>query len=327
MAFLFIGTEDTDFILPTGGWGLDTFGGFRSSFVRCSLIIRQQGTYVDGGNPVRAPFSAASSNFWLSANILFSLGEQGFSNVFFSDAGKKRIAIGMNSNNTLRLMTFDDAGVPTVLATTTAPIPINVTQRVDFKVGYAVAGQVRVFVNNQEVITYNGDVTSGGSTTLNELCFSSGSDRNLYFNEVIVAERDTRSLSLAVIAPNTTPPSGNQWTGTFEDINESLANRYDVVYSTAADQTATYGVYNPPPGTYSVRALKVSALAVRGETGPQQLQLGVVPNGGLAAYGPGLPLDTGWTQVNTVYETNPNTGLGWKSDDIRGCSLALRSKA
>lgn len=329
MAFLFIGAEDIDFIMPMGTWGVEIYGGFRSGFSRCAPFVRQYTSpFVDGANPARAPFSAPSASFWMSAQIQMSSGEGGGrSFIYFSDGGVKRIAIGLNTNNTICLMKFDDAGTATVLGTSVSPIPINVLARIDMKINYGVSGQIRVFYGNQEIITYNGDTTSGSTTTLNQLSICSFRDINVYFSEVIIAERDTRSLSLAVIFPTSTPASGNQWVGTFEDINEQIANRYDVVYSTAADQTASYGSSNPPSGTFNVRALKVSALAVRGESGPQQLQLGVVPNGGLSAYGTSQPLDTGWTQVGTVFETNPNTGLGWKSDDIRGCSLSLKSKS
>lgn len=328
MAIFFMGGEDIDFA-PLGTVSVNTVAGetYRADYARCSLGVAGSGV---GGNGWRGAFSAPASDFWMGVRVACdapSNVDPGLPLVTFADAGSRRLGLLVTSARTLVLGAWDAAGAFTKLAESAPGAQPAALHKLDLHLTYGAAGSVRVFVNQTEVITYNGDVTRSSSSTLNGFTLAHpATTGNAFFSEVFVTDRDSRTLMLKTHIP-VGNEAGNQWQGGFSDIDEAAVNESDTISTNATDQVATFNVNQLPAGTnLAIRGFKVSGYAARGETGPQKLELGVTTNS-QTVYSADLAVDTGWTRLNNVWEQNPVTNSQWLADDINAIKIGVKSKS
>ena len=328
MSYLFLGAEDTDFVTPIYDWTWQGFN-YRSGFSRgCIQVYGNSSTSI-----VECPFVTASSSFWMTArwqldNVSYVATNRPI--FIFSDGTTRRITVSAEpTTGVLRVFTLNNVGSPSELVNQIASQGIATATlfKIDIQVNYSTTGWVRIYLNGTMVYEFVGNTIASGSTStsLTKMGFTnSGTSSSMYYSEVIVAERDTRTLSLYTLVP-TGNGSGNQWQGSYTDIDEGRANETDVVSTTAAEQAAFFEIGDIPAGNYAIQAVKVTAQATRGVTGPANIQIGV-RSAGTTTLSPNKPLDSAWTKVNETFLVNPTTGLAWTLAEVNAMQIAARSK-
>ena len=327
MAILFMGGEEIDFA-QHGTVSVGTLQTqFRTDYARCSLNVAGGSSL---GNRWHATFTQGSGDFWVGARVLLPtgnlLGDPGRPFMAFYDGTKLRLALQMDANRAINLVTYDDAMTSSKIASSSGSQPTNL-MKLDVQITYGTPGTVRVFVNQTEVITYTGnDLVKNATTQLSGVSLASPSTATdlSYWSEVIAAERDTRTLMLKTHVPTATN-AGNQWQGAYTDIDEVAANEADGISTNAVDQVAMFGVSDLPEGNLAIRGFKVSGYAARGETGPANAQLGLTTNGN-TAFSTNRSVDTGWTRISNIWETNPVSGSPWTASEINALSIGVRSR-
>lgn len=331
MAILFMGGERIDFVqFYNNTFGVDAEETFRTDYARAS--VRCQGSATDHMNYAFGRFAQSSSNFWFSAQMscsVFDTLSSGFLTFLsFWDASAKRFGIQMDDRRRLRLVRYADGVTQSVLTTTdVVAIQNDGLHKIDVHMNYQTAGGVRVYVDQVLVLDFSGDVTAGGSLSLNGFgvsCFNNGNTRSTYWSEMVAVERDTRTISLKTHAPTSTKED-SAWIGTHEDIDETFADDGDVITTTALDAVAKFGVNPLPTNNLSVRGFKLSARVSRGPAGPAHVALGVT-SGTESTFSEDFVVDTGWNTVSTIFETNPETEASWTEAEINAIEIDLKSR-
>lgn len=326
MAIYFMGGEDVDFT-PQGTVSVSTDSTtFRSEYARCSLAAA-------GGSELtnywRGTLQGSPSAFWFGCRVAPGatgrVANPGQALIVFFDGTAKRLGLSYDSAGLYVLGTWDNAGNYIKLLETASGQPTGL-HKLDIRVNYGTSGAVRVFVNGVEVITYTGDVTRSGSTSLTSFALAScGTSGQSTFCEVTCTDRDSRTLMLKTHVPMA---NGNsmQWTGSFGDIDETTINEADGVSTNVVDQVSTFGITDLPAGSnLAIRGFKVSGYAARGETGPANIQLGVT-SANTTVFTDDLGVETGWTRVSQSWETNPVTDTAWTPEEINALQIGVKSR-
>lgn len=330
MAILFMGGEELDFtrIYGTTFTTNSSSSTFRSGYARAALACPG-----GSGSAARGDFKQASSSFWFTgrmhadATVWIDSGWTTF--LQFNNGALKRLGLEINGTTRyVRLVTWDNAGNASTLAVSSESFIQSINlHRIDVQVAYSTSGRVRFFFNQVPFLDYSGDVTSGGATSLTSFTVTTVNNnaaRATYWSEMIVAERDTRTLSLRTHAPVATA-TGHEWLGTQADVGEIAADEATMITTEEADKEAKFTVAQLPAGNFAVRAFSVSAYAARGATGPSAIQLGVGSNGN-DAFSSDKLLDTGWTHASEIFETNPVTGNSWTINEINAIEITAKSR-
>lgn len=328
MSYLFLGAEDTDFVTPIYDWTWQGFN-YRTGFARGSIQV-----YANSSMSwVECPFSTASSSFWMTARWYadnFTNSSVNRPVYSFSDGTTRRINVTVDpATGFVKVFTLNNTGSTTELVNQIAnqAAASAVLFKFDIQINYSATGWVRIYFNGTLVFEFVGNTIAAGSTstTLTKMGFTNpGTSSSMYFSEIIVAERDTRTLSLYTLAPSGNG-SGNQWQGSYTDIDEGRANETDVISTTAAEQSAYFEINDIPEGNYAIQAVKVTAQATRGVTGPANIQVGL-RSAGTTTLSPNKPLDSAWTKINETFLVNPTTGLAWTRSEVNALQIAARSK-
>lgn len=328
MAILFMGGEQIDFS-PLGTTSIVTTGGglYRADYARCALVVGASNTSL--GNAYRAPFTAASANFWLGARVSIPntnlAADPGRPFLGFYDGSALRLGLLMDVNRAIHIGVYDDASLFTKIASSAPSQPTGLF-KLDVSITYGATSTLRVFVNQTEVISFSGTgVPRNNSASLSAFALSSASTDGTAWSEIVVAERDTRTLMLKTHAPTTTG-TGSQWTGTYADIDEVGIDEADGISTSTADQVSTFGIDDLPAGNLAVRGFKVAGYAARGEVGPSKLDLAVKTNND-TAFSSDLAVDTGWTRLGWIWENNPVTNQAWTIEEINGLEIGVKSRS
>lgn len=329
MAFLFIGGELEDFT-NVGSVTFDTSTIYnRSAYSRGAV-------YMQGGNTnfAKASFTAASS-IWLTFRLYTLLtSTTTYPVVVLTSGGNARLQFRWTAGSVWQLEKFDGT-TTTVLATATGGPTMGTTgspAKFDIQVIYGTSGTVKVYGDQVLYLTYTGDTTAGGATTLDGVTFQNPSGgtttgtRHVY-SEIIVADQDTRPLSVKTLAPNAAGDVTAWTSGAYTDIDETTASDTDLLISETANQVLTVNCTGMPTGGsgLSVRAVKSVAYACRGGSGPSKLALGVRQSS-TNSFATAVTLDTGYGAVSQTWTTNPVTSAVFTSTEIDNLQLAYRSE-
>ena len=333
MAVYFMGGEQIDFTGFFNDTEMMTTNSayWRSDFARCS--IRCPGG-TDLRNNAKAAFGSAATSFWFSARVYTdvssSLAPEFRTFLTFMDGVNNRLGFQVDNQRRIRLVKFEDGVTVSVLATSPGVAIQNTNlHKLDINIVYGVSGSVRVFFDQTQAFQYTGNITAGGSSSLNGFTISSinnGSTYATYWSEMIAMSRDTRTLMLKTHTPNATH-SGNQWMGTHADIDEVTPNDADVVRTAEPGALAVFEVSNLPTNNLVVRGVKVAARVSRGEGGQGEVRRGVLSpvNTGQGALSAGKPVTEGWTSVSETWEVNPATNVVWTEFDINNMAIAFKA--
>ena len=281
--FYFIGGEDNDFrTLDTPS--ISTIAGtFRGSpYSRCAV-------YIDSGAMQCNQFTSLTSawlrsymyiyrDYAFRASLLLGLCSFG--------TRYKGLWLYTSSSGKLSLSKHDGS-TNTVLQTEPGEsIPVDTLLLVNMQViNYGAAANVKVYINDNLVIDYTGDVTVSGMTAFN--CIQ-GSGYQLstkyisaYLSEICVSDLDTRNI----LGIQTRYPSGagdnNDFTGAYTDVDEITNSDADVVYTNNDGDEAQFAMPNAAAVDGRILGKKISARATKSaDSSITQLLLGEKITGG-----------------------------------------------
>lgn len=356
-ATLFVGTQDIDFISTKMPYASSvtsqtvapdsTTTHFRSSFVpSCISIYTNYNTAGDAFIKSKGNFS--SSSFWTTFRLFTNNIEGGSpasnSNikpfVLYSNDGVIRLRIRFNGSGTVPTGNFvvekvNAAGTATALGSASIGSYANGwggLDKLDIFVNYAVSGQFTVYLNGAQTFTYSGDVTTDSITSLSDIGLgnaagspSNGSSTIAYYSEVICSTNDTRQMSLHVATPSANGNTHNFDAGT-------AANAASLSYSTGDSNPQTSGTAGQidqyqispsiPSNPYTIQSVVIKARAVAGAAGPQHMDTSL-HIGGIDYSSTDIAVsNSGFDTYQTIYDTNPNTGVAWTTSDIIANSTA-----
>jgi hypothetical protein len=232
----------------------------------------------------------------------------------------------------MKLMAGVAAGTFTQLGSTfPSGLATSTMAKVDVHMNYAsVGGFVELYINGNLVFSFSGDPTTEGVTALaNFLLQQSAATGPSAWSEVILADIDTRGLSLQTFPPVANGNTHNFDTGTpaAANVNETTINDATLDGSTTAGQIDEYTNGAVAAGTFDVIAFGISARAQKGATGPSKMDF-VVRTAATDFFSSDVALSTFWQNYQNWWLTNPNTGVAWLTSQIgstAGFNIGLKS--
>lgn len=323
---LWVGGEGGDFEVNPFCVSNTGFNPFRSGYARLALyncnsssigksIAFKSGGITSGWFSGRVmPYSLTTSLKW------FGFGKSGTNNgllVGTSALSSSKAAIWKLSN-----------GVWTELASEagTSFLVGSAMYKVDMQImNYGASATVKVYINAgaNPVISYAGDVSTT-SADLDSAFAVGGTSAWGGISEFIVADQDTRMLSVATLTPNAIGDT-NQWTGAYTDIDEFPASDTDMVTTTTDGSIFQSNLGNLPAGSWQVYGAKLNIRGAKVGAGISSVSLGLKTNS--SAYVPTpLSLGTTWLHFETpVFNTNPITTTNWTPTEINALQLHLQA--
>lgn len=311
--FYFIGGEDNDFTTLDGP-GISTIAGrFRGSpYSRCAV-------YIENGAMQCNQFTSLTSA-WLRSYMYVFQGVYSFSASLLlglCSFGTRYKGLWLYTSSRGKLsLSKHDGSTNTVLQTEPGEsIPVDTLLLVNMQViNYGAAANVKVYINDNLVIDYTGDVTVSGMTAFN--CIQ-GSGYHLntkyitaYLSEICVSDLDTRNI----LGIQTRYPSGagdnNDFTGAYTDVDEIANSDADVVYTNNDGDEVQFAMPNAAAVDGRIIGKKISARATKSaDSSITQLLLGEKITGG--AY----DLDAG-QEVSEGYATYDRYISGTETLDV-----------
>lgn len=307
------------------------YGAWRTSYARFSLYNCGGGGTISKGYAFKG---GAVTSAWVSAWVhpRGSAGAGAVSAKFFG-LGKvgtnDGILVGASAANANKIALWKlDGGVWTELASEAgASIVSNATYKIDVQlISYGSSGTVKIYISASAnpIISYTGNISTAATTNLDSVFLVGPTNSYSGMSEFIVADQDTRLLSLATLTPNAAGDL-SQWTGAYTDIDESTANDTDVVNATVSGNVFQCNLSNLPVGSWQVHGVKVNARATKVGSGISSMSLGLKTNGANHVPAP-VSLGATWTTVESViFNTNPVTTTNWTPTDINALQLHLEA--
>jgi hypothetical protein len=183
-----------------------------------------------------------------------------------------------------------------------------------------------MYVGGAQVFTYSGNLLTDSATALAQLELGDGTNayNGNYFDwsEIIVSDSDTRSMSIILLNAS---PSGTltQWTGTAANVNTATINDANYIASGTPLQINEYKTAATwPVGAFTVLEVVQNVRASVSTTGPQHVDVGFNFNGTRywsADWAP--PLTSFGNSPQTIWTTNPNTGVAWTQADLQAATF------
>ena len=322
MSILWCGGEDIDFPNGTAPAILTTGSSFDSAYARCSIRSPAIAAYVKS-----VAFTPVTS-CWLSGQIVHESTQSGghLFGLMYSGTGSSGLYIGGGTPyQQLTLVKWDGTTSTLLAAETGTSFVFGILLKIDIQIiNYGASATVNVWVDGVLVITYTGDVTVSGVTSLDTVVLSSDAGGSAYASEIIVADQDTRTLRLATLAPAGAGTT-DAWTGAYTDVNEVVLNDATSVYTNATSQDEEFTLSTLPAGAVSIVALKAGARcsATAGST-PTNIAVGI-RSGGTTSAGTPVGQTTAWTENERLMGVNPVTGLAWTQSAVNALQINLRS--
>lgn len=191
-------------------------------------------------------------------------------------------------------------------------------------INYGVSGTINVYLNGTLRITYSGNLSLPGITGFNKFVAANGNGYSdeCFMSECIVADEDTRTLSLVTLAPNASGDI-NEWAGAYTDIDDTANGDTDLISADTAGLDAQFELSDMPTGNFHVRAVKMLARAMDA-TETFDLAVGVKTNSAVHLSAP-QPLLTAWNAVETLMLQNPETLSDWTVSEVDALQIAVQS--
>jgi hypothetical protein len=329
VGILWTGGEDLDF--PNGAAvTIDvTSGRRRSSYSRCALTNGNSGT---GASFRSLSFAGgAVTSAWLHAQVNLTLASTSYRMVGLSlnsAANGAGLYVGTDSTTSTKtaLWKFDGTTWTSLATETSTSLNSTGINPIDLSIAsFGASATVKVYVDGNLVITYNGSTTITGVTNLD--CVSIISNSGTAYgqvSEIIVGTADTRAMSLATLAPNAAGDTNN-WTNAYTNINPVTINDANVVYVNTTAQDFQANLTDLPSGSFSVQAVKIAVRAeVTAGATPTGLKLGV-KSGGTVNVGSAQTGTVAFTTYESLLTQNPVTSAAWTPTDINALQLDLQS--
>jgi hypothetical protein len=308
----FAGGEDSEFyavgIVPT----IVTSSSYiRTSFARMGFQFFGNGIlYITH----YLPFSASS--FWHSQRVCITNNNNNSSNRLLSYADSsniERLRLAPVSSNVYQVLKVDASGTTTQLGSNFNLTFSGGVDKLDTNIVYNASGLFALYLNGVLVFSYSGDVTTNSVTSLSYVRLGCpASSPFTTWSECIVADTDTRSMSLQTLAPVANGNTHNFDTGSpaASNVNEITLNDATLDGSTTAGQIDEYTIPAIVGGTLPIVAVGVSARMQCGTTGPQHADI-VVRSGSTDYLSSNMNLTLTWSDYQNWWMTDPNTSAPW----------------
>lgn len=330
MNVLWIGGEETSF--PNGLGASASTGGstHRTGYSRYSTVCGTAGTF-NGGLPNYSgslPFpGGAVTSCWMSAYAYYNAtgsGEPWFGLGQSGQAGKGLWVGTGSSSGVLGIATYNGSSY-TLLASSSFTVNTTNLYKLDLQViNYGTSATVNLYLNGSLAISYSGSISVTGVTGF-DTALLQGNGNGAYLSEFIVADSDTRSLSVLTCAPagnGTTQAWSNPAYTNFNPIGINDANS---TYTNTTGQNEQATMIQTPTGTFSVVAIKIEAraMATSGATATN-LKLGI-NSGGTVGVGSAHALGISFTTYEDLSANNPATGIPFTQTTLNAAQLNLQS--
>lgn len=300
---------------------------FRSSYARCALRCATGSNATVGANPL--PGGAVTS-FWLHF-MMYSFSWSGNNmlvGLALSTASNPAsgVYVGINSSGKLGLFTWDGTTL-TLKASGTSTLSTSVITQCDMQVtSYGASATVNVYLNGNTSaeIAFSGSLAISGVSNLDSVSLA-GNSTNLNASEIIVADSDTRTLSLCTLAPNANGDSAGSWTNTYTSINPTTINDANAIYNNATGSDFQCNVTDLPSGSFSILAVKeIARIEVTAGATPTGAKIGI-KSGGTVNVDSGHTPGASWTQYERLMSTNPVTSAAFTQTEINALQLDIQS--
>jgi hypothetical protein len=320
MTIIWCGGEDIDF----PNW--DTVGssssGSRTDYSRVS-IGASSAVVV---STTFQPLTSAWLHLWQGqATGLTTWSDRPFFGLInYSTGSRKGIYItGDDATSNVKIKTYDGSSYSTLVTGTgnffSTPLGSYDLHIADF----GVSSTIRLYKNRNLVVEFTGDSSISGISNLNAVLLVEYTSGYIpLFSEIIVADVDTRLMSLKTLAPNAAGDT-NEWdSGSYTDIDETTASS-DVIATEGVEDNFQCNLTGMPSGTFKVKAVKVAASSAD-DAAQMGLKLGVKTNSAVHL-GPAHSLTPSWVTLEKIFQTNPETASVFTSGEIDSLQLALRT--
>ena len=331
MSILWCGGEDLDF--PTGPQYISTNSSYRrSDYCRCALdtnvnpagLVYRSKTFPGG----------AVTSFWLSVQFWHTgtatspgrkigLGKASSINKGFF------VGIDTASNLKLAIYKFDGSTETKIATTADVVLESNSLTKIDVHVtSYGASAAVAVYVNGESspCLEYSGNISVSGVTDLDCCMMFSTWNTAVLVSEIIIADEDTRTFSLASLYPESAG-SLNEWENEYTEIDEASLNDADTIYTDTAELEFNCNLAALPSGNFSVVAVKVSARACKtADATAGALAIGVLTLGELSV-GDNETMTTAWDNYENLMQENPISSEVWTPTEMNQLQFAAVSKS
>ncbi|MCP3381234.1 hypothetical protein NLM31_12875 [Bradyrhizobium sp. CCGUVB4N] len=331
---LFASGEDTGFTLNGSAAG-STFTGWRSNFARAAVNITNSATVADPpANRATTPTFTATSNLWLHAQVNSS-GNTTTANqqtiLVRSPDGVSRIVVRETGTaGQLKISTRNAAGTLTDLATASSTFASGGPIPIDLYVNYTCSGSggVQLYLSGAQVINYTGNPCTDSATQLNQADIAGTNTSSGYWSEIIIADEDTRGMSLWTLYP---VAAGNTqaWTpSTVGNINKGVINDATSIGTSSNNALTEWTTpTSAPNGAWNVKAVVQEARTLVGTSGPLHFEWLIrTIDGSDNVTGSVAPTTSFASYSNQIWATNPHTSSAWSLSDIAsGFNLGIES--
>lgn len=191
--------------------------------------------------------------------------------------------------------------------------------------GLGVSENVKLYHNGTLIIDFTGDVSQSSMSLLDCVYLRGGHSmfgNMTHFSQIIVADEDTRLMSLKTLVPNAAGDL-NEWSGLYTDVDEGYLSDADTIYTTEGSKSVQLNLTGMPTGNFNVKAVKVIGRAADG-TGVLDIKAGVKTNS-VVHLGDQKGLEGAWKSVEEMFNTNPETANPFTSGEIDALQIAFQS--
>lgn len=325
MSILWCGGEDVDF--PNGGFTITvgtSTSNYRTGYARCTVLCN---TAVARSN--NFPGGAVTS-CWFSCRMVSTSNTSQINCGLTKDSSSQSgLYVGTGSVGGKLVLYKYDGTTKTALATDsgTSIVSGGGIYRIDMQViNYGVSATVNVYVNFILILTFTGDVTVTGVTSLSAAGIWGPS---VGMSEFIVSDLDTRSLQGLVTLALTGAGTVNAWTNpTFSNINGTTLSDASPTNSNTNGQDNQYNVTDLPAGAYDVKAVKTAIRAAVSSTpAVTKIKMGY-DSGGTIGFGTGASKTpaTAYGTFEQLDAINPVTSSQWLQSQMNALQLTFRSE-
>ena len=310
------GGEDIDF--PNGPGTACTYVGsnVRSGYAR-TVVLSCNASYARS-----LAFTPAITSVWLHAQSTncsdqaLGLGKSGTGNSLL-------FGVGINCNAVIG--TYDGSTWTGLATTGNNIIPNGITQ-FDMQISnYGASCVVNLYMNGagSPLLTYSGNCTVGGNTSLDTVFLSGyftsgGYFSNEGYSEIIVSSTDSRALGLVTLAPNANGTTQSWSTPAYTNINPVSINDANFASDNTNNDVTQYKMNCLPSGTFSIKDVRIVTRGVEVSGGLTHINSGFY-NGSSDQLGTAAVQGLSFTSFLNDFTINPFTSSAWQQSDI-GCS-------
>jgi hypothetical protein len=324
MTVLLVCAEDCDVETFTGTVGWSTTAGDYHSYMRGAFTL---GSWDNTDPPTprfrSKAFTSAQSEFWTSfyfkAGNTLSVANSMWVR-FLDTSGVCRLLIrGASDTRNVKLCTRTAAGTITDLVTSTGFSPSTTLLKFDVYIKYANdgTGRFELYQDGSLIVSYSGANTTDGATQLGGgvewATWTNGGSSKV--SGAFVDTTDTRGKRPTILN-STTAGNAQQWTGTASNVNQNaITNDSQYILSDTANQVQQYKPAALPAGDWAVDAVVMSARAIRGAGGPQNIQF-ATRIATTDYFSSNVQPDTSFSGKQNIQTTNPATASAWTEADL-----------